>query len=215
MPPACPPGGLLIGRCSLHILRHVLPCRAGLQLILSAALQLSEYPAAAGSQPAILVLSVSALGIGGAGGGAGAGGPAGGGPRGGRKRALQQALPGLLSIEYKEPLTCVALAGGNSLFASGRHRAWADRDSVLPACRAPMVLCGLEHAPHLRRSSAPPGAPGLASLAALAPCAVQAPHAVCACFPCCAGDGPCVQRLDFDPLWRSYTWAQLPAASYR
>ncbi|KAL4440571.1 hypothetical protein ABPG75_003572 [Micractinium tetrahymenae] len=122
--------------------------RAGLQLILSAALQLSEHPAASESQPAILVLSLSAFGSSGGGsGGMAAGGPAGGVPLGGRKRAAQQAVPGLLSIEFKEPLTCVALAGGNSLYASG--------------------------------------------------------------------DGPCVQRLDFDLLWRSYTWAQLSAASYR
>ena len=84
-------------------------CRAGLLLILSAALELADQPTAA--QPAILVLPLAASSSGG-----NSAGMAGGAAAQAQRR--QQQLPPL-AVECREPLTCVLLAGGNTLLAAG------------------------------------------------------------------------------------------------
>jgi hypothetical protein len=85
-------------------------CRAGLLLILSAALELADQPAAA--QPAILVLPLAS-------GSSGSPACMAGRAAAQAQRRNQQLPP--LAVECRDPLTCVLLAGGNLLLAAGEE----------------------------------------------------------------------------------------------
>ncbi len=196
-----------------NLFRYALACRAGLQLVLSAALELADEPPAA--QPSILVLPLSSLSRGSS--------PA--LPDDEQQQRQQQAVspPGQLlpprprrlrqgqqplAIECRDvPLTCVLVAGSQELLVAGAGlgrglclRTQRGREAPLSILSRLCAWSALDRAVRLVSFRQPAHHP--------------------ACVPRCsmpAGDGSGeVRLLSFDPLWRSYTWGRsLPPAKYR